>query len=165
MPGLASGFGGSATRTAALAGALLTGCGFALPGAAWAAGDRAGPAQFAVMGVRLYMTATQAEAVLRAQSSAVERATHACSAAPAAPCTSLLRARMPDGVLTVRFRDSPPGFAAGQEIAWRITLRLDPRHGVDSRALRAGAEAHYGPPSTRRPLLWCDGPAPGGGCA
>ena len=165
MPGLASGFGGRATRAAALAGVLLTVRGLALPGAAWAGGERAGPAQFAVMGVRLYMTAAQAEAVLRAQSSAVERATHACRAAPAAPCTRLLRARMPDGVLTVRFLDSPPGLAAGRDIAWRITLRLDPRHGVNTRALRAGAEAHYGPPSTHRPLLWCDGPAPGGGCA
>jgi hypothetical protein len=73
---------------------------------------------------------------------------------------------MPDGVLTVRFLDNPPGPAAGSETAWRITLRLDPRETADPSALRAGAEAHYGPPSSHRPLLWCTAPAPtGGGCA
>ena len=72
---------------------------------------------------------------------------------------------MPDGVLTVRFLDSPPGLAAGPETAWRITLRLDPRQGADTSALREGAEAHYGPPDTLRPLLWCATPAPAGGGA
>jgi len=153
-------------RAAALAGVLLAAGGFAPPGAAGAGVDRTGPARFAVMGVRLYMSAAQVTAVLRAQSPALERATHACAAAPAARCTNLLRARMPDGVLTVRFLDNPPGLAKGRETAWRITLRLDPRRDADPRSLRAGAEAHYGPPSSSRPLLWCAAPAPiGGGCA
>ena len=166
MAGLASRCGRGTLRAAMLAGGLLAGSGLAPPGAAWAGADPGGPGRFAVMGVRLYMTAAQAEAVLRVQAPALERATHACAAAPSARCTDLLRARMPDGVLTVRFVDNPPGRTAGSESAWRITLRLDPREGADPSALRAGAEAHYGPPSSRRPLLWCAAPAPaGGGCA
>lgn len=153
-------------RAVGLAAGLLAWSGLAPPGGAWAGASPGGPGRFAVMGVRLYMTAAQAEAVLRMQVPALERATHACAAAPAARCTGLLRARVPDGVLTVRFLDNPPGPAAGSETAWRITLRLDPRQGADPRALRAGAQAHYGPPSSRRPLLWCTAPAPtGGGCA
>ena len=154
-----------------LASGLLVGNGLAPPGLAplgpaWAGADSSGPGRFAIMGVRLYMTAAQAAAVLRVQAPALERSTHACAAAPAIRCTGLLRAHVPDGVLTVRFLDNPPGLAAGRESAWRITLQLDPREADDPRALRAGAEAHYGPPSSRRPLLWCTTPAPtGGGCA
>ena len=154
-------------RAGALAAGLLAGSGLALPparAAAWAGSS--GPGRFAVMGVRLYMTAAQATAVLRRQAPALERTTHACAAAPAARCTGLLRARVPDGVLTVRFLDNPAGLAAAREAAWRITLRLDPRQGTDPRTLLAGAEAHYGSPSSRRPLLWCTDPAPtGGSCA
>ncbi len=162
----ASGCGKGTMRAAALAAGLLAGSGLAPPGTAWAGAGSSGPGRFAIMGVRLYMTAAQAAAVLRVQAPAIGRTTHACAAAPAARCTGLLRARVPDGVLTVRFLDNPPGPAAASETAWRITLQLDPRQAADPRALRAGAEAHYGAPSSRRPLLWCAAPAPtGGGCA
>ncbi|MBW4092282.1 MAG: hypothetical protein HIU82_14410 [Proteobacteria bacterium] len=63
-------------------------------------------APVAVMGLSPAMSARQVLAVLRPQALELRRSTRPCAAAPTARCTALIRARTPDGWLTIRFADA-----------------------------------------------------------
>lgn len=121
-------------------------------------------APIAVMGLSLSMTARQVIAALRPQALELRARSHACPTAPAVRCTDFVRARMPDGWLTIRFADSPPGAAAGRSLAWRIRLTIIGAGNMDPRQVRAAAAAHYGPPTQPDRQLWCPGVTPGSAC-
>lgn len=85
------------------------------------------PAHFAVMGVRLYMSAQEVLAALYAQGvreDGVHEHIHPCALHAAAACTDSITARLPDGPITVRFADAPPGFNEGREAAFSVVYRL-----------------------------------------
>jgi hypothetical protein len=94
---------------AALAAAVLGAVALALrPSFAYAAEPdfAADAAPVAVMGLSPAMSARQVLAVLRPQALELRRSTRPCAAAPTARCTALIRARTPDGWLTIRFADA-----------------------------------------------------------
>ena len=81
-------------------------------------------APVAVMGLSLSMTAHQVAAVLHRQALRLHIQSDTCAAAPAKACTDLIRARTPDGWLSVRLAEDP-AHAAGTTLAWRIRLTID----------------------------------------
>ncbi len=119
------------------------------------------PAHFAVMGVRLYMSAPEVLTSLYAQGvheDAVSEHVHPCALHAAAACTDTITARLADGPITVRFTDSPAGFNEGREAAYSITYKLV-RSSADAAAIRGVAEERFGPLSDATDGAWCAGPA------
>ncbi len=139
-------------RTVVLSAALL-----AWVAAAGRPAPAAEPAHFAVMGVRLYQSAQEVLTSLYAQGvreDAVTEHVHPCALHAAAACTDSITARLPDGPLTVRFADAPPGFNDGREAAFSITYRLlkGPK---DAEAVRSVAEERFGRLSDSADGAWC----------
>ena len=122
-------------------------------------------APLAVMGLSPSMTARQVLAVLRPQALELSQSIRLCAAAPAAGCTALVRARMPDGWLTIRFADAPTanGPAADASVAWQIRLTISSGN-LGPREMRAATTAHYGAPIAPDAQFWCPGIAPGTPC-
>jgi hypothetical protein len=131
------------------------------PASVSAAGGAIQAAPIAVMGLSLAMTAHQVLAVLRPQALALQTRAHPCAGAPAARCIDLVRARMPDGSLEVRFVEAPPG-GPGRSLAWRVRLTIA-AHG-DPQGIQAAAAADYGPPTEPAHQLWCPGVTRGTVC-
>jgi hypothetical protein len=115
------------------------------------------PAHFAVMGVRLYMSAQEVLAALYAQGvreDGVTEQVHPCALHVAVACTGTITARLPDGPITIRFADAPPGFNAGREAAFSIAYRLNGGpSGADQ--VRGVAEERFGPLSDAADGAWC----------
>ena len=149
--------------------ALVATAGFAAiapPAARAAAPDIAtAAAPVAVMGLSPSMTARQVLAVLRPQALELHQTTRPCAAAPTARCTALIRARMPDGSLTIQFADAlaADGAATDAPVAWQIRLTISAGN-LGPREMRAATTAHYGAPTTPGAQLWCPGIAPGTPC-
>ncbi len=115
------------------------------------------PAHFAVMGVRLYQSAQEVLTALYAQGvreDAVTEHVHPCALHAAAACTDSITARLPDGPITIRFVDAPPGFNDGREAAYSISYRLL-RGPKDSAAVRDVAEERFGRLSDSADGAWC----------
>lgn len=127
--------------------------GAAVPNAAPAAE----PAHFAIMGVRLTMSAQEVLSVLYAQGvrdSAISESVHPCAMHAAVACTGNLTAQLPDGPITIRFADTPPGYGDAREAAFSITYRPD--DGADQGQLvRAVAEERFGRFSDPADATWC----------
>lgn len=122
-------------------------------------------AHFAVMGVRLYMSAQEVLATLYAQGvreDGVSEHVHPCARHAASACTDAITARLADGPITIHFTDAPPGFNDGREAAYSISYQpnRDPG-GVN--AVRGVAEERFGPLSDAADGAWCAN-APNGGC-
>jgi hypothetical protein len=118
------------------------------------------PAHFAVMGVRLYMSAQEVLAALYAQGvreDGISEHVHPCALHAAAACTDSITARLVDGPITVRFADAPPGFNEGREAAFSIVYRLT-RAPANAADMRDVAEERFGPLSDAADGAWC---APG----
>lgn len=76
----------------------------------------AGRSHFAIMGLRLHMSAQEVLEVLYAQGireDGVREHVHPCALHAAAACTGSITARLPDGPITVRFADAPPTLVRG----------------------------------------------------
>ena len=119
------------------------------------------PAHFAVMGVRLYMSAQEVLAALYAQGvreDGVKEHVHPCALHAAAACTDSISARLPDGPITIRFTDAPAGFNEGREAAFSIAYRLT-RGPRDSAEVRDVAEQRFGALSDAADGAWCAGTA------
>ncbi|HET6183035.1 MAG TPA: hypothetical protein VFA03_05515 [Acetobacteraceae bacterium] len=122
---------------------------------------RAEPPIFAIMGVRLYMSAEDVLTALYAQGvkpDAVTETVHPCALHAAVTCTTLIEAPLPDGVLEIRFTDAPPGFNDGREAAMAVsyTLERNPPHGD---AVRLSAEERFGLLHEATNGVWCAPPA------
>lgn len=118
------------------------------------------PAHFAVMGVRLYMSAQEVLAALYAQGvreDGVREHVHPCALHAAAACTDSITARLPDGPIMVRFADAPPGFNEGREAAFSVVYQLT-RGPSEATDVRNVAEERFGPLSDAADGAWC---APG----
>lgn len=122
------------------------------------------PAHFAVMGVRLYMSAQEVLAALYAQGvreSGISEHVHPCALHAAAACTDSITARLADGPITIRFADAPPGFNDGREAAFSIVYRL--AHATaNATDMRDVAEERFGRLSDAADGAWC---APGASTA
>ncbi len=123
------------------------------------------PVHFAVMGVRLYMSAQEVLAVLYAQGvpeDAITESVHPCAMHAAVVCTSSMTAQLPGGPITIRFADAPPGYGNAREAAFSITYRPDDAagHGPAARTL---AQERFGPFSDAADAAWC-APDPKGAC-
>lgn len=119
------------------------------------------PAHFAVMGVRLYMSAQEVLIVLDAQGvreDDVREHVHSCALHASAACTDSIMARLPDGQMAIRFTDAPAGSNEGREAAFSIVYRLSsaPR---DITELRHAAEQRFGTLSNAVDGAWCAGMA------
>lgn len=127
--------------------------GAAVPDAAPAAE----PAHFAIMGVRLSMSAQEVLTVLYAQGlrdNAISESVHPCAMHAAVACTGSLTAQLPDGPITIRFADTPPGYGDAREAAFSITYRLGDGVG-QGQLVRAVAEERFGRFSGPADATWC----------
>ncbi len=118
-----------------------------LAGTGWHAAAAQEPARFAVMSVRLYMTAPEVLGALYAQGvsqAAVTEHSHPCALHPAASCTDTITAPLPDGPIVVRFTEAPPGFNDGREAAYHIAYTVVGRGPSDAGLVRSAAEDRYG---------------------
>lgn len=123
------------------------------------------PARFAIMGVRLYMTAEDVLTSLYAQGvkpDAVRETVHPCALHAAVACTTRIVAPLPDGTLDVAFTDSPPGFNEGREAAIAVSYHLN-RGLPDLGTVRLSAEERFGALDSGAEGTWCARPA-GGPC-
>ncbi|HEY5088529.1 MAG TPA: hypothetical protein VIK30_01090 [Polyangia bacterium] len=115
------------------------------------------PAHFAVMGVRLYMSAQEVLTALYAQGvreDGVNERVHPCARHAASACTEAIMARLPDGPITIRFTDAPPGFNDGREAAFSVAYQ--PNGGASrADAVRSVAEERFGPLSDAGDGAWC----------
>lgn len=122
-------------------------------------------AHFAVMGVRLYMSAPEVLTSLYSQGvreDGVSEHVHPCALHAAVACTDRITARLADGPITIRFVDAPPGFNGAREAAFSITYHPNPGpRGAD--AVRNVAEERFGPLSDAADGAWCAA-AGGGAC-
>ncbi len=121
----------------------------------------ADPAHFAVMGVRLYMSAQEVLAALYAQGvreDGVSEHVHPCALHASAACTDSISARLPDGPITIRFTDVPAGFNEGREAAVSVAYRLTSTPSTTAE-MRAVAEQRFGPLSVATDGAWCAGAA------
>ncbi len=119
------------------------------------------PAHFAVMGVRLYMSAQEVLAALYAQGvreDGVSEHVHPCALHASAACTDSISARLPDGPITIKFTDAPAGFNEGREAAFSIAYHLTsaPRGTAEMRDV---AEERFGALSDAADGAWCAGAA------
>lgn len=137
--------------------AIFAAAAMAIGPAAPIAASAAEPAHFAVMGVRLSMSAQEVLAVLYAQGArdnAISESVHPCAMHAAVACTGSLTAQLPGGPITIRFADTPPGYGDAREAAFSITYRSD--DGTDQRQLvRAVAEERFGRFSDPADATWC----------
>lgn len=107
----------------------------------------ADPARFAIMGVRLNMTAQDVLTTLYAQGAkpdAVRESVHPCPLHQELACTTRITAPLPDGVLDIRFTDVPPGFNDGREAAMAISYTLR-RSAPSAEELEHVADGLFGP--------------------
>lgn len=121
------------------------------------AAPAAEPAHFAVMGVRLSMSAQEVLAVLYAQGvrdNAISESVHPCAMHAAVACTGSLTAQLPDGPIAIRFADTPPGHEDAREAAFSITYRLDGGAG-QGQLVRAVTEERFGRFSDPADATWC----------
>ena len=121
------------------------------------AAPAAEPAHFAIMGVRLAMSAQEVLSVLYAQGvrdNAISESVHPCAMHAAVACTGSLTARLPDGPITIRFADTPPGYGDAREAAFSITYRSDEGAG-QGQLVRAVAEERFGRFSDPADATWC----------
>lgn len=128
-----------------------------LAGTGWQAAGAQEPAHFAVMGVRLYMSAPEVLGALYAQGvsrAAVTEHSHPCALHPAASCTDTITAPLADGPIVVRFAEAPAGFNDGREAAYRIAYTVLGRGPSDAGLVRSAAEDRYGLGSSSTDQ-WC----------
>lgn len=115
------------------------------------------PTHFAVMGVRLYMSAQEVLTALYAQGvreDGVSEHVHPCALHAAEACTDSITARLADGPITIRFVDALPGFNDGREAAFSIAYH--PNGGPSGAdAVRDVAEERFGPLSDSVDGAWC----------
>jgi hypothetical protein len=139
-------------------GIVLLAAGLAASGMSASPARGAEPSRFAVMGVRLYMSAQEVLTSLYAQGvreDAVTEHVHPCTLHASAACTDTITAKLPDGPLTVRFTDAPPGFNDGREAAFGITYTLMRRGPGSVQEVRASAEERFGPLADEAHSAWC----------
>jgi hypothetical protein len=86
------------------------------------------PASFAVMGVRLYMSAPEVLTSLLASGIKPEHVTesvHPCTLHQASACTGAISVRLDGGAkLEIRFTDAPSGFNEGREAVTEVEYTL-----------------------------------------
>lgn len=81
---------------------------------------------------------------------------HPCTLHAEASCTDSITASLPDGPITIRFTDAPPGFNEGREASYSIVYRLT--RGLGSAAgVHAAAEEQFGQLSDAADGAWCIG--------
>lgn len=115
------------------------------------------PAHFAIMGVRVSMSSQEVLAVLYAQGvrdSAISESVHPCAMHAAVACTGSMTALLPDGSITIRFADTPPGYGDAREAAFSITYRSNDGAG-QAQLVRAVAEERFGRFSDPADATWC----------
>lgn len=82
-----------------------------------------------------------------------------------AACLTTIVARTGDGVLTIELADPLPEMVPSEPWVRSILYRLEGRLPGEPEMIRAAVLEHFGEPSSRQPLAWCEHPGPTGLCA